>query len=814
MAASRNAWQTVFQGLSKTLGGWNNGTYTTNVKQNTAPNSYTYDSDIIFKTKSKEEFDQRSLELKQNKYLRNQWVKSSAKGIVRDQQNMALIDLMYRDCELMSLRPEIYQALNIVSNESCTIGDNGALLNIYSKSERIKTILEDLFVNRLQVHMELLPLIRSMLKYGNEYRLLNIDKGNGILGWKQLPVAEMKRFETLFPYGSVGNIALNSKEEEKMKPHFEWHGGGGQPQSFHNWQIAHFRLLNDTLYLPFGASWLAGARQQWRRLTMAEDAMLIYILEKAYDRYVYKIDVGLIDNEDVPAFIDEIASKIKRTINVDPQTGQLDLSKNVLPVWKNTPIPLLDGRTITIEELSKEYESGKENFVYSIKDKTNEIVPGKVTWCGKNYTVEKLYKIWLDDNTYMSMAAEHPIIMRNGEKKRADEVCAGDSVMGFYIKKECTIEQVISKIEIIEGDDVYCMSVYGLNGENDRHNFALLTLNENNEPNTSGCFVKNTAVDDLFIPVRGSKDGTKIDTLSGASNMDKLKDNLEYLHMQFLTALGVPKIFLNYEASPAEGRNLSLSDVRFAKQVNRVQQCAIMELNKIAIIHLYLLGFTDDLNNFTITMNNPSTQAEIMRIEELSKKILAVKDAVSNATDSGLPIYSWRKALKDIMKFSDQEIEEILNDIRLEKSIATELSLTQQIIKRSGVFDKVDLIYGDQNAQYNYDVTEMGQAEAAAGGGGGGGGGDMGMDDMGGEGGGMEGGDIGGEGAEADAGGETEGAPMESRRNKKPVINENIPNKLTQTVPTIDGAKSINEEYNLMLGKIDEYLNHNKEDLS
>ena len=63
-------------------------------------------------------------------------------------------------------------------------------------------------------------------------------------------------------------------------------------------------------------------------------------------------------------------------------------------------------------------------------------MPGKVVWCGKNYTAEQLYKITLDDDSYMVMAGEHEIIMRDGSKKRADEVVAGESVMPFYRKNE------------------------------------------------------------------------------------------------------------------------------------------------------------------------------------------------------------------------------------------------------------------------------------------------------------------------------------------------------------------------------------------
>ena len=77
----------------------------------------------------------------------------------------------------------------------------------------------------------------------------------------------------------------------------------------------------------------------------------------------------------------------------------------------------------------------KKNWVYSIQDETHNIVPGKVKWCGKNYTAEKLVKVWLDDDTWIMTAPEHPFIMRNGEKKRADELQPNDSLMPFYTKK-------------------------------------------------------------------------------------------------------------------------------------------------------------------------------------------------------------------------------------------------------------------------------------------------------------------------------------------------------------------------------------------
>jgi DNA gyrase subunit B len=140
------------------------------------------------------------------------------------------------------------------------------------------------------------------------------------------------------------------------------------------------------------------------------------------------------DDKDVEAYVQRVANKFKRAQIVDPASGQIDTRYNALPVWKKTPIPLLDGRVITIEELSAEVKSGKESWVYSIQDTTHKIVPGKVIWCDKNYTAEQMVKVWLDDDTYVVTAPEHPFVMRDGSKKDAKDLVEGDSLMPFYRK--------------------------------------------------------------------------------------------------------------------------------------------------------------------------------------------------------------------------------------------------------------------------------------------------------------------------------------------------------------------------------------------
>ena len=1001
---------TTFQNMSKIFNGaWNVSNGIANTQPTPQPN------DVVYKTEDPAEYQAKMLELQQNKYLQNRWIRSNQNLSMSAFAGLSNVKLMYRDADLMDSYPEIGAALDLTSEE-CVVTSgsrNGMVVNVSSKSDRIKSILEDLFVNRLNLQVTAQMVMRAMLKYGNQFMLLDIDKNLGVKGWRQLPVGEVERMENgiINPYGGQNSIAMatGSVDNVDMSTKFVWTNEmGGDMVPFRNWQIAHFRLLHNSMFLPYGClvgdtrvetefghkeikdieigdkvwtfnvgtqkreladvtmhmnkgvkdvfeirtfhnqiegtsdhkllcyennslvykeiqdinigdllvidnsnnkqekkydlvnrlengfktekvrykeyvgkkttyditvsnknsnffangivthncSMLLAARRHFRMLALMEDMMLIYRLERSMERRVYKIFVGALDDKDIPGYVEQIADQFKRTPIVDPLTGQLDLRKNILPVWKKTPIPLLDGRTITIEELAKEFDEGKTNYVYSIQDKTHKIVPGKVVWCGKNYTADQLYKITLDDDSYMVMAGEHEIIMRDGSKKRADEVVAGESVMPFYRKNEnisYTKEAYkenhkIKCVEVIGGDDVYCMTVVGDNGEDDRHNFALRTFNSDESWNESGCFVSNCASDDIFIPTRDMNMANPIETLAGAKNLDAI-DDIKYIQKKVCAALRIPQSFLNFEEAQGEGKGLALMDVRFARTINRYQQAFLMELTKVATIHLYLLGFDDDLTNFTLTMNNPSTQAEQLELENLSKKISTVRDAVSDP-GNGIPAMSLQRALKEIMKWSDKDIKENFEEIRLEKALAAEYEKTAQIIKRTGIFDTVDRIYGEPGAEYQEEQgggPEGGPDGGPMGGGGGFGGG---LDDFGAPGG-DEGLEVGGEegtepvqdmGAEPAEGGEAsapEGMP-ESKKIKKPLITEgkkskiiNIQNKRTNQIfnrlvenmeskehedeiPTrvdvYDKSLMISEEFHAMFNKLDEFKNKTLDD--
>lgn len=525
---------TIFNRVSKMLIGDTVPSYLKPSSANTASYNLTPGTETIYTTTNKAEYDAKFQEIKQSKYLAYQWIKTSADI---DQQNIATnytaVQLMYRDADLMTSMPEIDAAIECVAEEACNLNSKGIMVNVYSKSDRIKSILEDLLVNRLQVHTTLPMACKGMLKYGNNFRLLNITKEDGILGWRELPVYEIDRIEN--GTGSIYNLPnVNPNNLQTPVTSFVWKGRN-ESKPFPAFTIAHFRNLSDSFFLPYGVSYLHKIRRSWRMLSMMEDAMLIYRLDKSVERRVFKIYVGGINSQDVKAYVQNIANNFKRTPIIDPMTGQVDLSQRFLD----------------------------------------------------------------------------------------------------------------------------CQS-------------------------------------DYFIPVRSENAPNPIETLGAAQNPTAM-DDINYMKDKILAGLRVPKSFLNFQEAQGKGQNLSLMDIRFCRVVNKIQQFLLLELNRICMLHLGLLGFDDELTNFSLSMNNPSAQIEALEMEDLSKRVQLATQALADP-GTGIPLMSIHRVLKQVMKLTDSEIADMFNEIRLEKAMAAELEGTSNIIKKTGVFDTVDRVYGDYDA--------------------------------------------------------------------------------------------------------------------
>ena len=219
----------------------------------------------------------------------------------------------------------------------------------------------------------------------------------------------------------------------------------------------------------------------------------------------------------------------------------------------------------------------------------------------------------------------------------------------------------------------------------------------------------------------------------------------------------------------------------------------IQELNKIAIIHLYLLGFEDELNNFTLGLTNPSTQADLLKVEQWQQKVALYRDAVSDPGNGIQPVSSsWAK--KHILGFSDEEIKLDLQQQRIEKAVGAELEKTPETITKTGIFANIDKLYGDKPGEGGAPEGEVTEPSDT---GFGGGGSDFGGD-LGGDLGGNLGSDLGDSGK--DTGGEA-AAEVTPESTTEKDLNMILENDMINGISEIDLSKG-----RASLGKIEDEL--------
>jgi len=516
MAENNNL--TVWQRLGKTFG----------------PNSllgqdypqFKLDKTELLRTKDKGEYEREKLQAQQTFYLAQQWAKVEnnlySQAIYYEPTRLSSV----YDYESMEYTPEISAALDIYAEESTTVNEDGFMLQIYSESKRIKSVLADLFNNVLDINTNLPMWTRNTCKFGDNFVYLKLDPEKGVVGCQQLPNIEIERHEV--GMGDKHPVDLGKTEAKKALT-FTWKQ---KAITFQSWEIAHFRLLGDDRKLPYGTSMLEKARRIWKQLLLSEDAMLIYRTSRAPERRIFKVFVGNMNDEDVEPYVNRVADKFKRQQVVDKNTGNVDMRFNQMAVDQ-----------------------------------------------------------------------------------------------------------------------------------------------------------------DYFVPVRDPASPSPIETLPGATNLSEIAD-IEYIQKKLLTALRVPKAFLGFEEVVGDGKNLSLQDIRFARTINRIQKSMIQELNKVAIVHLFLLGFEDELSNFTLGLTNPSTQADLLKIDVYKEKILLYKDLVSDP-GNGIQAVSSTWAKKHIFGFSDEEIRVDLLQQRFEKAVGEELKSTATVITKTGLFDTIDKLYGN-----------------------------------------------------------------------------------------------------------------------
>ena len=446
---------------------------------------------------------------------------------------------IYSDYDAMDTDAIISSALDIIADESTLKNDMGEVLQIRSSDEDTQKILYNLFYDVLNIEFNLWSWIRQMCKYGDFFLKLEIAEKFGVYNVIPYTAYHIERQENYDPKKPAEIRFAFSPDGYAGGSGYYGIGGQGTQSSrkedkniyFDNYEMAHFRLITDVNYLPYGRSYLEPARKLYKQYILMEDAMLIHRIVRAPEKRIFYINVGSIPPNEVENFMQKTINTMKKTPFIDPQSGEYNMKYN-----------------------------------------------------------------------------------------------------------------------------------------------------------------QQNILEDFYIPVRGNDSATKIEPTKG---MDYTAiEDVVYLRDKLFAALKVPKAFMGYEKDLTGKATLAAEDIRFARTIDRIQRIILSELNKIALVHLYLVGLEDELNNFSLSLTNPSAQSDLLRIEQWKEKILLYKDATSDQSQIGiLPVsHTWAK--KNILGMSDSEVMLDLQQQRIERAIGFELTNTQNVIKRSGVFDEVDSKYG------------------------------------------------------------------------------------------------------------------------
>lgn len=260
----------------------------------------------------------------------------------------------YSDFDQMEFMPEIASAMDIYADEMTTSNQYRQVLIIDSKNEEIKSILQNLYFNVLNLEANLFSWCRTMCKFGDFFLYLDIDEKLGIKSVLGLPSPEVERLE-------------GEDESNPNYVQFQWNTAG---ITFENWQIAHFRILGQDKYSPYGTSILEPSRRIWRQLQLMEDAMMAYRIVRSPERRVFYIDVGNVSPPEVEQYIQKVVTQMKRNQIVDPNTGRVDLRYNPMSVDEDFYIPVRGTQSGTkIDTLKGGEFTGDIDDVQYLRDK-------------------------------------------------------------------------------------------------------------------------------------------------------------------------------------------------------------------------------------------------------------------------------------------------------------------------------------------------------------------------------------------------------------------------------------------------------------
>ena len=260
---------------------------------------------------------------------------------------------LFRDYDTMDMDPIISSALDIYADECVTKNELGEILIIHSSNDNIKQILYNLFYDILNIEFNMWSWTRNLVKYGDFYLKMYISPEYGVYMVEPISAYNVTRVE---------NSDLTNKNYVKFQINLP---EGGKLEELENYQIAHFRMLSDSNFIPYGKSIIEGGRRVWKQLSLMEDAMLIHRVMRAPEKRIFKVDVGNIPPGEVDQYMQKLMDKMKKVPYIDERTGDYNLRFNLQNMVEDFYLPVRGGDSGTsIEPLSGMEFNGIDDIEY------------------------------------------------------------------------------------------------------------------------------------------------------------------------------------------------------------------------------------------------------------------------------------------------------------------------------------------------------------------------------------------------------------------------------------------------------------------
>jgi hypothetical protein len=326
---------------------------------------------------------------------------------------------LYSEYDVMDQDAIIASALDIIADESTLKNDMGEVLSIRSSNEDIQKILYNLFYDVLNIEFNLWSWVRQMAKYGDFFLKLEISEKFGVynvIPYTAYHIERQEGFNQNNPseirYRYSPNGLVNSNSGMYNVP------GAGADNSpgiyFDNYEMAHFRLIGDTNYLPYGRSYIEPGRKLFKQYTLMEDAMLIHRIARAPEKRIFYMNVGSIPPNEIDAFMQKTISNMKRTPYVDQKTGDYNLKYNMQNMMEDFYIPIRGNDQTTKIETTKGLDYDGIQDVEYLRDKLfaalkipkaflgyDENIEGKATLAAEDIrfarTIERLQRILVSE---------------------------------------------------------------------------------------------------------------------------------------------------------------------------------------------------------------------------------------------------------------------------------------------------------------------------------------------------------------------------------------------------------------------------------